>query len=59
MMCSNTTDEIDDLALTVEAMIAQNERALAEHEEEHVPPSEFQPSPVPDMDAPNAMELFS
>ncbi len=58
-MCSNTTDDIDALALTVETMIAQNERALAEHEEEHKSLSEFQVSPAPGVDAPDAMELFS
>jgi len=58
-MCSKTTDEIDALALTVETKIAQKEGAREDHEEEHVALSEFQVSPAPGMDAPDAEELFS
>lgn len=59
-MCSNTTDEIDALALAVEDTIAQNKVALAEHEETYTSFSEFRSSPAPGMDVPDdTMELFS
>jgi DNA-binding GntR family transcriptional regulator len=41
-MCSNTTDDIDALALTVEKVIAQNQEAIAEYEEEYTPYNQFQ-----------------
>lgn len=43
-MCSNSTETIDDLALAVEHIIAQNEAALTQHNEEYTSLSEHQSS---------------
>jgi len=58
-MCSATTVAIDDLALTVEHTIEENETALTEYEEEFTAFDDFVPGVPEDLANPDMDELFS
>lgn len=58
-MCSATTATIDDLALTVEHTIAENETVLAEYKQEFTAFDDHEVGQPPGTEDIDAEELFS
>jgi hypothetical protein len=58
-MCSATTATIDDLALTVEHTIAENETALTEYEDEFTSFEDHEVGQPPGTEDIDVAELFS